>query len=46
MNNTGRYDGVVGLLQSGDIEFSATALLFKATRLDIMDYAGETFRFE
>ena len=46
MNNTGRYNGVIGLLQSGDIEMASTGLLFKSTRLDVLEYAGETFGFE
>lgn len=46
MNNTRRYNGVVGLLQSGDIEVASVGLLFKPTRLDILDYAGETVGYE
>jgi hypothetical protein len=39
------YDGVVGLLQCGDIEIGALALLFRDSRLDRLDYAGETFEY-
>lgn len=46
VNNTRRYDGVVGLLQSGDIEMASVGLLFKAPRLDVLDYAGETVIYE
>ena len=46
MNNTKRYNGVVGLLQSGDIEMASLGLLVKAPRLDVLDYAGETFCYE
>jgi hypothetical protein len=46
VNNTKRYDGVVGLLQSGDIEVASVGLLVKKPRLDILDYAGETVLYE
>jgi hypothetical protein len=46
VNNTTRYDGVIGLLQSGDIEVASVGLLFKAPRLDLLDYAGETICYE
>jgi hypothetical protein len=46
VNNTARYDGVVGLLQSGDIEIASAALVFKKPRLDVFDYAGETVCYE
>ena len=46
VNNTTRYDGVIGLLQSGDIEVASVGLLFKAPRLDFLDYAGETICYE
>ena len=39
------YDGVVGLLQCGDVEIGALAMLFKYSRLDKLDYAGETFKY-
>ena len=46
MNNTRQYDGVIGLLQSGDIEIASSALVFKTPRLDVLDYAGETICYE
>jgi len=46
VNNTTRYDGMIGLLQSGDIEIASAALVFKAPRLDFLDYAGETVVYE
>ena len=46
VNNTRRYDGMIGLLQSGDIEITAAALVFKTRRLDVLDYAGETVCYE
>jgi hypothetical protein len=46
VNNTKRYDGVVGLLQSGDIEVAAVGLVFKNSRFDVLDYAGETDSYE
>ena len=42
VNNTKQYDGMVGLLQSGDIEIASGSLMFKTRRLDVLDYAGET----
>ncbi|XP_069704782.1 ionotropic receptor 75a-like [Periplaneta americana] len=39
------YDGVVGLLECGDIEIGAVGLLQKDARLDRIDYAGETIDF-
>ena len=42
MNNTKNYDGVIGLLQSGEIEIASANLVFKTPRLDVLDYAGET----
>jgi len=46
VNNTKHYDGMIGLLQSGDIEIGAAKVLFKTTRLDVLDYAGETVCYE
>jgi hypothetical protein len=46
MRNTTDYDGVIGLLQRGEIEMASVGLLHKATRLDILDYAGETVCYE
>ena len=37
---------MIGLLQSGEIEIGAAHLLFKTPRLDALDYAGETVRYE
>lgn len=42
---TSCYDGVVGLLQCGDTEIGALAILYKESRMDRIDYAGETFVF-
>ena len=39
------YDGIVGLMQCGDVEISATGLLQKIARLDRIDYAGEIIDF-
>ena len=46
VNNTKQYDGMIGLLQSGDIEITAAGLMFKTRRLDVLDYAGETVSYE
>jgi len=46
VNNTRRYDGMIGLLQSGDIEIASEGLLLKAPRLDLLDFVGETLRTE
>ena len=46
MNNTKQYDGMIGLLQSGDIEITAASLVFKTRRLDVLDFAGETVCYE
>lgn len=46
VNNTTNYDGVMGLLQRGEIEVSSVGLLHKTARLDIVDYAGETVCYE
>jgi hypothetical protein len=46
IGNTSRYDGVVGLLQQGEIQIAIVGLLFRTARLDIIDYAGETERYE
>jgi len=42
VNNTKQYDGMIGLLQRGDIEIASSNLVFKTPRLDVLDYAGET----
>lgn len=46
VNNTTNYDGVIGLLQRGEIEVSSVGLLHKTARMDIVDYAGETVCYE
>jgi hypothetical protein len=46
VNNSECYDGVIGLLQRGEIEMASVGLLFKSARMDIIDYAGETVRYE
>jgi len=46
VNNTRQYDGIVGLLQSGEIEIASSYLLIIAPLLDVLDYAGETVLFE
>jgi len=46
VNNTRRYDGIIGLLQSGDIEIASSYLLILSPLLDVLDYAGETVLFE
>jgi hypothetical protein len=46
VGNTTRYDGVMGMLQRGEIHIAALGLLYKVARLDFMDYAGETIRYE
>lgn len=40
--NSSCYDGVVGLLECGDVEIGAIGLLQKDARMDRIDYAGET----
>lgn len=42
---TNCYDGVVGLLQCGNTEIGALAILYKESRMDRIDYAGETIVF-
>ena len=39
------YDGVVGLLQCGDVEIGALSILYKIPRLDRIDYAGDGFKY-
>jgi len=46
VNNTKRYDGMIGLLQSGDIEIGAAGLMILAPLLDVIDYAGDTVLYE
>ena len=46
VNNTKQYDGMIGLLQSGEIEITAASLVFKTRRLDVLDFAGETVCYE
>jgi len=46
VDNTGRYDVVRGLLQSGDIEIAPSGLMIMAQALDVIDYAGETVIYE
>jgi hypothetical protein len=36
------YNGIVGLLECGDVEVGAVGLLQKGVRMDRIDYAGET----
>jgi len=46
VNNTRRYDGMIGLLQSGEIEIASSGLIILAPLMDVLDYAGETVLFE
>jgi hypothetical protein len=46
VGNTTDYDGVIGLLQRGEIEMASVGLLHKTARMDILDYAGETICYE
>jgi hypothetical protein len=46
IGNTTRYDGVMGLLQQGEIQIAIVGLLIKVARMDIVDYAGETEPYE
>jgi len=46
VNNTRPYDGMIGLLQSGDIEIASSGLMIIAPLLDVLDYAGETVLYE
>jgi hypothetical protein len=46
VDNTTSYGGVIGLLQRGEIEMASFGLLFKTARMDFLDYAGETVRYE
>jgi hypothetical protein len=46
MDNSTSYGGVIGLLQRGEIEMASFGLLFKTTRMDFLDYAGETVCYE
>jgi len=43
--NSPCYDGVIGLMECGDVEIGAIGLLQKDARLDRIDYAGETVDF-
>ncbi|XP_069704780.1 ionotropic receptor 75a-like [Periplaneta americana] len=44
--NATHYDGVVGLLQRGDIEVSSAGVMIKTKRWDIIDYSGESGLYE
>jgi hypothetical protein len=46
VNNSTRYSGVLGLLQRGEIEMTPLGMLFKTARMDVLDYVGETVRYE
>jgi len=46
VNNTRRYDGMIGLLQSGDIEIALSGLMILEPLLDVIDYAGDTVIYE
>jgi len=46
VENTTDYDGVIGLLQRGEIEITSVGLLHKTARMDIVDYAGETVCYQ
>jgi hypothetical protein len=46
VNNSSSYGGAIGLLQRGEIEMASFGLLFKAARMDFLDYVGETVRYE
>jgi hypothetical protein len=39
------YDGIVGVMECGDVEIGAIGLLQKVARWDRIDYAGETIDF-
>jgi hypothetical protein len=46
VGNSTSYGGVIGLLQRGEIEIASVGVLFKTARMDFLDYAGETVRYE
>jgi len=46
VGNTTHYDGVIGLLQRGEIEMASVGLLHKTARIEILDYAGDTVCYE
>ncbi|XP_046386314.1 glutamate receptor ionotropic, kainate glr-3-like [Ischnura elegans] len=41
----GSFDGLVGALQRQEVDLGATGMLFKADRMMVMDYIGETYHF-
>jgi len=46
VGNTTDYDGVIGLLQRGEIDMASVGLLHKTARMNAVDYAGETVCYE
>ncbi|XP_033610837.1 glutamate receptor 4-like [Cryptotermes secundus] len=46
VDNTSSYGGVIGMLQRGEIEMASFGLFFKAARMNFLDYAGETVRYD
>jgi hypothetical protein len=46
VGNTSDFSGVIGLLQRGEIDVASVGLLHKATRINVLDYAGETVCYE
>jgi len=46
VGNTSDYDGVIGLLQRGEVDMASVGLLHKLARMKFVDYAGETVCYE
>jgi hypothetical protein len=45
LNESSCFDGIVGNLQCGECEISAAGVMWKAERMDIIDYIAETTKF-
>lgn len=45
MTKAGVFDGLMGMLQRDEIDVGATSALVKATRLNVVDFAGHTWKF-
>jgi hypothetical protein len=44
-NGSSCFSGIVGTLQCGESDISATGLMWKMERMDIIDYVTETIKF-
>jgi hypothetical protein len=44
-DSEGRFDGMLGMLQRGEVELGITSLTTLSQRFEIVDFTGPTWKF-